>query len=161
MGGRVEKLKMCEGVKEEVEKEMKRLWERGGGLPWVIPAKVRSKMKGRGDSNKIKIKDMALSRRKSSGSQKVKKKELIHSLVRNESPSGPVLIEDGGVIEGTSWMTNWGRYKMRLDSIYTLESTALQYASNGLPKWCFSIDYTLSMLRSNSLLEKFDRKKME
>ncbi|KAJ4947623.1 hypothetical protein JOQ06_009657 [Pogonophryne albipinna] len=39
MGGRVEKLKMCKGVKEEVEKEMKRLGERGG-LPWVIPAKV-------------------------------------------------------------------------------------------------------------------------
>lgn len=29
----------------------------------------------------------------------------------------------GGVIEGTSWMTNWGGYEMRLDLIRTLEST--------------------------------------
>lgn len=28
-----------------------------------------------------------------------------------------------GVIEGASWMTNWGGYEMRLDSIHTLEST--------------------------------------
>lgn len=27
------------------------------------------------------------------------------------------------VIEGTSWMTNWGGYEMRLDSIHTPEST--------------------------------------
>lgn len=28
-----------------------------------------------------------------------------------------------GVIEGTSWMTNWEGYEMRLDLIRTLEST--------------------------------------
>lgn len=35
-------------------------------------------------------------------------------------PSAP---PEKGVIEGTSWMTNWGGYEMRLDSIHTLEST--------------------------------------
>lgn len=38
-------------------------------------------------------------------------------------PVWPGASGEKGVIEGTSWMTNWGGYEMRLDSIYTLEST--------------------------------------
>lgn len=69
MGGRVEKLERCKGVRR-----WKRRWLGEGGLPWLIAAKVRSRRKERGGRESKKKKEMALSScRKSSGIERVKK----------------------------------------------------------------------------------------